>query len=242
MATYNGEHFFPEQMRSILPQLSRDDEVVIVDDGSKDATLERVAAFNDPRIRVARHKKNEGVMASFEDAVRLANGDILFFSDQDDVWAADKVEKMLAAFAGDESVTIVSTGVTVIDENGEQVEDAIYSNRRPFASGFLANLYSNRFQGSAMAIRRTLVPHILPFPRHCSFVHDEWIGMRNALLGGGVIHLPEPLLLYRRHGNNDSQSRSVYGKFKKRVEVLLALARYPEADLERSSDKFVLPL
>ena len=241
MAVYNGEHFFPEQLRSILPQLSPDDEVIIVDDGSKDATLERVAAFNDPRILVTRHKKNEGVIASFEDAVRLANGDILFFSDQDDVWAADKVDKMLAAFASDESVTIVSTGLSVIDKNGRLVEDATYSNRPPFASGFFRNLYANRFQGSAMAIRRTLVPHVLPFPKHCSFVHDEWIGMRNALIGGRVIHLPEPLLLYRRHGNNDSGSKSIYGKFKKRVEVLLALARYRRTKSEPSSGRFVLP-
>ncbi len=214
-------------MRSILPQLSPNDEVVIVDDGSKDASLDRIAAFNDPRIHVARHKKNEGVISSFEDAVRLTNGDIIFFSDHDDIWAADKVEKMLAPFASDDRVSIVTSAYSVINANRQLTVDATFSNRPPFTSGFFANLYINRFQGSTMAIRRTLVPHVLPFPKDCSFVHDEWIGLRNALLGGRVIYLPQPLLLYRRHGNkDDSKTRSLYGKLKKRLELLLALARY----------------
>ncbi len=241
MAVYNGEHFFPEQMRSILPQLSADDEVVIVDDGSKDATLDRIAAFNDPRILVKQHRRNEGVISSFEDALRFAKGEIIFFADHDDIWAANKVDKVLAAFASDPGVSIVSTAFSLIDENGDPMEDATYSKRPPFTSGFFANLYMNRFQGSTMAIRRTLLPHILPFPKDCSFVHDEWIGLRNALVGGRVVHLPQPLLLYRRHGNNDSRPRSVYGKFKKRFEILLALARYRGPDVEPPADKFLVP-
>jgi glycosyltransferase involved in cell wall biosynthesis len=241
MATYNSEHFFLEQMRSILPQLSERDEVVIVDDGSTDATLDRIAAFKDPRIQVKQHKKNEGVNVSYEDAVRFAKGDIIFFSDHDDIWAADKVEKMLEAFDSDPGVSIVSTGISVIDGNGDPIADATYSKRPQFTTGFFANLYMNRFQGSAMAIRRTLLPHILPFPKGYSFVHDEWIGLRNALLGGRVIHIPLPLLLYRRHGNNVTKPKSLYGKFKKRFELLLALARYRGSDTEPSSDRFLVP-
>ncbi|MGA9672207.1 MAG: glycosyltransferase family 2 protein [Terracidiphilus sp.] len=241
MAIYNGEHYFPEQMRSILPQLSPNDEVVIVDDGSTDATLDRIAAFNEPRILIAQHKKNEGVISSFEDAVRLASGDIIFFSDQDDIWAADKVEKMLVPFARDECISIVTSAYSVIDANGHPTVDATFSNRPPFTSGFFANLYINRFQGSAMAIRRTLLPHVLPFPKNCSFVHDEWIGLRNALLGGRVVHVPQPLLHYRRHGNNASKTRGLYGKIRKRMELLLALARYSGSQIEPLSDKFVLP-
>jgi GT2 family glycosyltransferase len=240
MAIYNGEHFFPEQMGSILPQLSADDEVVIIDDGSKDATLDRIAAFNDPRIQVKQHRKNEGVITSFEDAVRFAKGEIIFFADHDDIWAADKVDRVLAAFASDPGASIVSTAFSLIDENGDPTVDEAYSKRPPFTSGFFANLYMNRFQGSTMAIRRSLLPYVLPFPKDYSFVHDEWIGLRNALIGGRVIHLPLPLLLYRRHGNNDSKTRSFYGKVKKRIEIVLALARYRRSDAEPPADKFLV--
>jgi hypothetical protein len=71
-------------------------------------------------------------------------------------------------------------------------------------------------------------------------VHDEWIGLRNALTGGRVVHVPEPLLLYRRHGNNDSKSRSLSGKIRKRLELLLALARHPGSSLEPLSDRVVV--
>src|SRR3546814_11359556 len=60
MATYNGARWIEIQLGSILSQLSPEDEVVIVDDGSKDDTLDRVASFNDPRVRVLRTGRNRG--------------------------------------------------------------------------------------------------------------------------------------------------------------------------------------
>ena len=58
MATYNGERFIKEQIDSILPQLSEDDELIISDDGSTDRTLEIIASYKDKRIKVFHHHKN----------------------------------------------------------------------------------------------------------------------------------------------------------------------------------------
>ena len=55
MATYNGERFIKEQIDSILPQLSQDDELIISDDGSTDRTLEIIASYKDERIKVFHH-------------------------------------------------------------------------------------------------------------------------------------------------------------------------------------------
>ena len=93
MATYNGERFVVEQLASILPQLAPEDEVVVIDDKSSDSTSELVAGFGDARIRLIEHQERQGVVCSFEDAVRSASGDILFLCDQDDIWAPDKVSR-----------------------------------------------------------------------------------------------------------------------------------------------------
>jgi glycosyltransferase involved in cell wall biosynthesis len=226
MATYNGERYITEQLQSILRQLNPEDEVILVDDGSHDDTLARVAALNDVRIHATQHKQNRGVVATFEDAVRQSTGEIIFFSDQDDIWTPDKVSLFLAAFAEDKHIAIVQSALAVIDEQNHPIEDPQYSHRRPFATGFFSNLYANRFQGAAMAIRRNLMQQVLPFPQGYSFFHDEWIGLRSAILGGRAIYLDQPLLLYRRHSQNHSKPRGICGKMKKRLEILLALARY----------------
>ena len=57
MATCNGERFIKEQIDSILPQLSQDDELIISDDGSTDKTLEIIASYKDVRIKVFHHNK-----------------------------------------------------------------------------------------------------------------------------------------------------------------------------------------
>ena len=82
MATYNGEKYIAEQIRSILPQLSEDDEVIVSDDGSSDATLDIVRSFNDPRIRIVQNELEHGYTKNFENALNHANGDIIFISDQ----------------------------------------------------------------------------------------------------------------------------------------------------------------
>jgi glycosyltransferase involved in cell wall biosynthesis len=86
MATYNGDRFVREQVESILEQLHPDDELIVVDDASKDDTAALVEGFPDPRLRLFRHERNAGYVRTFEEALTKASGEILLLSDQDDVW------------------------------------------------------------------------------------------------------------------------------------------------------------
>lgn len=221
MTSYNGERYIAAQLRSILDQIQESDEVVVVDDASQDHTRELVLAFRDPRICLIEHSQNCGVVASFEEAVRSASGDILFLSDNDDLWAPMKVEKFLQAFAEHPEVNVVSSKLTLIDEHDLHIEDPRYTQRGN-ASGFIANVWKNRFHGSAMAFRSSLLPQILPFPSHPDVLHDVWIGTRNAISGGKAHWIDEPLLLYRRHSSNVSQSKSFLHRIRVRLHLLLA--------------------
>lgn len=235
MAAYNGERYIGKQLQSILNQLQNRDELVVVDDASSDRTRDVIRSFNDGRIRLIEHPRNRGVVASFEDAIRNATGDILFLADDDDIWAPDKVKKVLEAFREHPDAQIITTRVSMIDEHGLPSPDTLYSNRKGFQSGFWQNILRNHFQGSAMAFRSSLLAFVLPFPKHVGFLHDQWIGTRNALLGGSAIFVDEPLLLYRRHSQNLSRKMTWARQAKVRLQLLwthclrLSLRRYQQA-------------
>jgi glycosyltransferase involved in cell wall biosynthesis len=207
MATYNGEPFIHAQVASILQQLGTSDELVISDDRSTDGTLDVVRSFGDARIRIVFNEMAKGYSGNFENAIRHASGDIIFLSDQDDVWMPRKVERMSAAL--NEFDLVVSDARFV---NGQLEGDGgTYFQRRQGKTGFLANLYKARYLGACMAFRSALLPKLLPFPgqrRLCP--HDLWITLVGELFFKvGLVE--EPLILYRRHGNNASDGGTARG-------------------------------
>lgn len=222
MAAYNGAKFIQAQIASILPQLARDDEIVIVDDCSSDGTAARVAEIGDPRIRFYAHERNEGVVATFEDALRSATGNILFLADDDDLWAPAKVERVLKEFAAHPEAQVVASRVALIDEWGDELADARVNRYGRFVPGFWRNIFKNHYQGSAMAIRAGFLGEVLPFPRGKLFLHDAWIGTCNEARGGKTAFIDEPLVYYRRHSGNASQRHGLLRLMQVRINLLIA--------------------
>jgi glycosyltransferase involved in cell wall biosynthesis len=201
MAVRNGANFIREQIESILPQLSEDDELVIVDDASKDETIAIVRSFGDQRVRIVQQERNLGVVRSFSRALEEARGEIIFLTDHDDLWRADKVEKFLETFTKHLDVTLALSDLVIVDAEGNIVSEPRFANER-FHPGVVQNIVRNRYHGSSMAFRRVVLDHCLPFP--ADIHHDQWIGLVNQFVGKAEF-IPEPLLYYRRHGKNDSR-------------------------------------
>jgi glycosyltransferase involved in cell wall biosynthesis len=206
MAAYNGERFIAAQLRSILNQIGMD-EVIVVDDASSDDTCGVIERLNDSRIRVMRHKTNEGVLRSFEDALELASGEIVFLSDQDDLWADEKVSKVLDAFRSNPSVDIVVSDAALIDREGLPIGPSYYATRRRFQPGVLANFIHCSYLGCTMALHARVRPRVLPFPERADLLHDLWIGTSNAISGGKTLYIDLPLVQYRRHESNATGNR-----------------------------------
>ncbi len=226
MAAFNGGKYIEIQLRSILSQLGSHDEVMIVDDCSDDDTVARIRGLQDGRIRLIEHTANQGVVATVEDALRLATGDILFLSDDDDIWAENKVNRYLEVFQARPEVQIVTSRVRLIDNDGNPYADDQIIGKRKFFAGFWRNVYRNRYQGSTMAIRASLLQKVLPFPVRPVFLHDQWIGTRNAIARGKTVFIEEELLFYRRHSNNFSRRLSPWNRLRARVGLLWAHASY----------------
>lgn len=203
MATYNGARWLDAQLDSILAQLDANDELVVVDDASRDGCAERIDERRDRRIRLLRNANNCGVRVSFERALRACRGQTIFLSDQDDVWLPGKVEALTTALAS--GAVLAISDASVIDGEGRVVEPSFMARRGGFHGGFLDTLVKNRYLGCAMAFRRELLADVLPIPSAVP-MHDMWIGAL-ASLRGRVAYVDRPLMQYRRHGANVSPER-----------------------------------
>lgn len=204
LAAYNGSRWITQQLESILPQLGPADEVIVVDDASSDKTVETVSALGDDRIAVHRNPTNSGVNASFERALSLARGDIIFLSDQDDLWHPRKVARVLEVFDTSPETTLVLSDARVVDAAGAVIRPSYFGDRGPFIPGVLPNILKSKFLGCAIAFRRSIRDRSLPFPAEIPG-HDMWIGIVNELFGR-TCFIEDPLIDYRRHGSNASPS------------------------------------
>jgi glycosyltransferase involved in cell wall biosynthesis len=225
MATYQGEKYINLQLRSILGQLSADDEVIVVDDCSTDRTCDEINALNDARLVLIQNNGNHGVLRTFETALSRCSGEIVFLSDQDDLWLPKKVEKVLDAFVLDPAQMLVVSDAILIDENGNTIGDSFYAQRGKFRAGLWSNLLIGKFHGCTMAFRSSLLRSALPFPQGSLVHHDTWIGCMNALIGGETRYIAEPLVAYRRHSTNVTGriKLSNYTRFKMRSQMLMGL-------------------
>ncbi len=198
LAAYQGEDYIEAQLRSILPQLSHDDEIIVSDDkpgGATERIVRRVMA-DDPRVLYV-EGKGKGVVANFVNAIRHCRGDKIFLSDQDDVWLPDKVSRVMAAFESGATLVLHNAYVTDKDLN---ITDYSFFALRGSKPGFLRNIVKNSYMGCCMAFDRSLLKKIMPMPKHLP-MHDQWIGLMGEVYGK-VAFLDAPLIYYRRTGAN----------------------------------------
>ncbi len=243
MATYNGERFIKQQLDSILSQISDQDELVVVDDCSTDNTVSSIRSFADKRIRLETFDKNRGHVAAFGKAVSLSRNDIIFFSDQDDVWVNGRLDEMLALFSNNESV-VLSSNSHYINESGEEIRysghDLVKNidSEKYFKNILGIFLGEAKYFGCAMAFSRDLIDLILPIPKYVES-HDLWVAFVGNMVGGNR-HF-EGYTLYRRiHGNNASIiSRPLHIKLVSRLIFVRMLAEIAFRIAKVNFNKFV---
>lgn len=219
MATYNGEKYIKEQLASILPQLQENDEVVISDDSSTDKTIEIIESFNDKRIILIKEQKFKSPIFNFENSLKNSTGDVIFLSDQDDVWMNNKVSVLLKYL---NDFDLVLSDAFIVDENLNIISDSFYLINGS-KKGFLKNIIKNSYLGCAMAFNRKILDKSLPFPKKIP-MHDWWLGLIGEKYGK-IFFVKEKLIKYRRHGGNASPTgeKSHYNFFDKlgfRIKII----------------------
>lgn len=201
MAAYNGSQFIEEQIRSILPEMGDEDELVIIDDCSTDSTVSVVRSIQDPRIRLINNDRNLGYVKTFERALAESTGDYVFLSDQDDVWIPGRLKDMKAALA--DRMMVVSNCAHFGGASGRfhdiRVRPADSDRHLANIAGILVGYRLH--WGCAMGLRSELLKLALPFPSYMRESHDQYLAMAGNV-AGSVRYLEQDTILHRLHGEN----------------------------------------
>ena len=213
LATYNGEKYLKEQIDSILEQTYSDFRLLISDDGSTDDTRKILEEYKnkDSRIQVFFQESNLGVVKNFEFLLKKVESAYYMFSDQDDIWKAEKIEKSLNKIEND-NCDLVYSDLEVVDEKLNVTYESywklkgIYNKIKKYNN--FESLYLNNFvTGCTIISKKELIDTYLPLPNTSKYVlHDYWISLILSQ-NGKIDYIEEPLIKYRQHKNNKVGSK-----------------------------------
>lgn len=122
MVNYNQEKFLKKSIDSVLMQTYRNWELIIVDDGSTDASVNIIKEYKDDRIKPIFLKENCHICIATNTGFAAVNGKYIARLDSDDIWKKEKLEKQMDFMQKNPSAKVCFTQVELIDENGENID------------------------------------------------------------------------------------------------------------------------
>ncbi len=259
LCTYNGAKFLPEQLESFLPQTRLPDELVVGDDCSSDETVALVEDFAEIApfpVRLEINRKNVGSTKNFERTITRCKGDLVFLSDQDDVWFPQKIAHIATEFEKNPAAALIFSDAQLVNENleplGRNLWDFTFPAKLPKNISdekmLEVLLWQNIVTGAATAFRSEFREAFMPFPDDVpNLIHDGWIAL--VIADCAKIHLiDECLIKYRQHSrqqfgvNFQSKRRKSYAERGKSFADSIAFLRNEKIRLARMPEFFdILP-
>lgn len=201
LSSYNGEKYIEEQIDSILSQqCSADIEILIRDDGSKDSTDQILNKYQDSG-KIKWYKGNNlKCTKSFWDLIlNSGDADYYAFSDQDDYWKSDKIEKAISMLENeDKNIPLLYTGNYIVVN--KELKPIIKVDYKEKDTSFATALIKSLSPGCTFIFNKKAC-EILRMYRGELDIHD-WTAHKIIAGLGKVVYDPIPYILYRQHGNN----------------------------------------
>jgi glycosyltransferase involved in cell wall biosynthesis len=198
---YNYGRYLGEAIQSVLDQTLKPHEVIVVDDGSKDDSVEVARSFgSEVKVIV---QENAGVGAARNRGVQESTGDIVAFLDSDDRWYPEKLEHQMKIFSEDQEVGIVTCFMREFDSEGNTV--AVYTQE---IDGHIADRVlrldaSVVGPGSAVVLRKHLFEAVGGFDVERELhPSEDWEFFYRVTRITKIRYVPELLVHYRNHGGN----------------------------------------
>ncbi|MCC8358522.1 glycosyltransferase family 2 protein [Salinimicrobium sediminilitoris] len=190
LPVYNREAFVGDAIQSILNQTYQNFELIVIDDGSTDSTLEVVKSFNDHRIKILRNKSNTGVSASRNSGIKEAKGEFVAFMDSDDISAPERLWKQLRLLQQKPEIEICGSWLQFLNSDKiikhQEEHDDVFTQLLLNCSLSLGAVMYNRI------FRDLLLDERLQFGED----YELWsrVGWKSRFY-----NIQEPLLFYRTH-------------------------------------------
>ena len=238
MCSYNHEKYVATAIESVLGQSFADFELVIVDDGSSDKTVQEIEKFSDPRIRLFRFSQNKGAGLAAQRCLEELRGEYIAVLNSDDVFLPGKLERQVSFLEAHPEVAAVFSQAEIIGESGEPLKDksnfyyAIFEQTNRSRQAWLNHFFykANCLCHPSVMIRKTVQDEVGAYdPRLLQLADlDFWI----RLCKKHEIHiLPEKLSGFRvRAGEANTSGAKPVARFRAIVEYIQILKHYAELE------------
>jgi glycosyltransferase involved in cell wall biosynthesis len=217
--TYNRVNLLPVAIESVLQQTYPDLELIVCDDGSQDETPAMMSQLTDSRIRYIRHPQNIGKSNNMRSGFEAATGEYFIKFDDDDRLTPEFLARTCAILDSDPSIDFVGTDHWVIDINSVRDERQTELNSRRWGraelpAGVVENLLEvvfvkQSFQIGATLFRRQALQEVGFMRPNLQNCEDNDLFVRLALAGKKGYYLPELLMEYRFHAEQQGINRAI---------------------------------
>lgn len=211
VSSYNYQDYVVQAVESALGQSLPPHEVIVVDDGSTDASVARLQQRfgQDPRVHIV-PQANAGQLAAWITGFARSSGDFIALLDSDDLWESDFLASMAQVYQRDKSVDFVYCNMALFGaREGRMLTRAWQRQDRDLGSSVLLGCFHPRWQGVATSgntLRRALMARILDLPADqvpaWRTRPDDCLFYGSDILGGHKVYLAAPLARHREHANN----------------------------------------
>lgn len=220
---YNSEKFIKETIESVLAQTFGNLEVVIIDDGSKDATGEIIKSYQDERIKYF-YQDNRGLAAARNRAIAESTGEYLALLDHDDLWETEKLKEQVALLESDPGIGLVFSDAYIVDANNKEI-GRFFDLHAPHRGRVVDQLIRDNFIPCLTAVmRKNRLSAAGEFRTDLALAEEYDYFLRFSLLTD-FDYVARPLARYRLHPDN--ASKDLEKMYDEEVECLKAIGRSP---------------
>lgn len=206
MLTYNREKYVRESIGSLLAQTYANFELIIIDDGSTDGTIDILRSFTDERISVyfLEHTRYGSKMRNF--GISKSRGDLIAFLDSDDLWMPQKLEVQIEQMTKNPSLGFTVSEVIEFSDEGGVLKNSIYNDHgKAYFAGNIFNQYVNNdlvIYPSTVLFRRSCLDLLGPWNEDYHWTDNEFLHRLSYHFEAWISY--EPLAQIRKHDQNHS--------------------------------------
>ncbi len=202
MTAYNGEAYIAEAIRGVLEQTFGDFELLVIDDGSSDRTVEIIKSFDDPRLVFVQNEHNIGISNTRNRGTELARGRYLAAHDQDDISYADRLRHQVSVLDADPGVVLVTGEVDSIPP--DRGRSALTEVPSPAVLSWTLFTGSQVTHSTICVRLAALRDNGLRYEQKYHYAEDFELFHRLSEVGK-LVMVPQTLGAYRRHDSNASR-------------------------------------